>query len=90
MRYFCFLFLVVAFTANAVLVHYGAVYWSLLLCQSVFYATALLGWRFELPRGIRKITDIPAYFLMSNVAFAVAAFRFWKGDTLATWKPRGG
>ena len=90
MRYFCFLFLALAFAANAVLVHYGAVYSFLFLCQITFYSAALLGWRFELPREVRRVTDTPAYFLMSNVAFAVAAFRFWKGDTLATWKPRGG
>jgi hypothetical protein len=32
----------------------------------------------------------PAYLLMSYWAFAVASWRFVRGQTMATWKPRAG
>jgi hypothetical protein len=39
---------------------------------------------------LKKITIVPSYLLMSNVAFAIATFRFLRGDTMAVWKPRAG
>jgi hypothetical protein len=33
---------------------------------------------------------IPAYFLISNAAFTVAAIKFLQGETMATWQPRAG
>ena len=90
LRYIGFAFLLGTFLANAALASRGWFLRDLFVCQSAFYVLALIGWRAGLPRGIRRVTDIPAYFLMSNVAFAVATFRFLRGDTLATWKPRAG
>jgi hypothetical protein len=32
----------------------------------------------------------PAYLLVSYWAFAVASWRFLRGQTMATWRPRAG
>ena len=42
------------------------------------------------PNALRRLAGLPSYFLVSNVAFAVATLRFLRGETMATWRPRGG
>jgi cellulose synthase/poly-beta-1,6-N-acetylglucosamine synthase-like glycosyltransferase len=88
-RYFCFLFLSVAFAANLMLISNPG-YAVLFIAQTMIYVLALLGLRKGLPKVFRKVTSIPAYFLMSNVAFTVAAIKFLQGETMATWQPRAG
>jgi hypothetical protein len=60
------------------------------VAQSIAYLLAFVGLRKGMPRPIHKLTLIPAYFLMTNVAFAVAAIKFVQGETMATWQPRAG
>ena len=54
------------------------------------YALALLEMSGYAPRPLRRFTVVPAYLVMSNAAFAIATFRFLRGDTMATWRPRAG
>ena len=86
-RYFCFLFLLIAFLTNLMLVTSPG-FARLLIAQTLTYLLALIGLR----KGMlfRKLTLIPAYLLMTNMAFAVAAIRFLQGETMATWEPRAG
>jgi cellulose synthase/poly-beta-1,6-N-acetylglucosamine synthase-like glycosyltransferase len=88
-RYFCFLFLPIAFVTNLVLVS-TAGYAALFIAQTVIYLMGFVGLRKGVPRLFRKLTLIPAYFLATNVAFAVAAIKFCQGETMATWQPRSG
>jgi hypothetical protein len=88
-RYFSFLFLPIIFVSNLMLVSTPG-YAALFMAQMIVYLLALVGWRKDLPRPFRKLTFIPAYFLITNVAFAVAAFKFLQGETMATWQPRAG
>jgi len=88
-RYFCFLFLSIAFAANLMLISNPG-YAVLFIAQMMAYVLALLGLRKDLPKMFRKVTSIPAYFLMSNAAFTVAAIKFLRGETMATWQPRAG
>lgn len=88
-RYFCFLFLPIVLAMNLTLVSNPA-YGALFVAQTIFYLLALGGLRKDLPRALRKLTLIPAYFLMTNAAFAVAAIKFLQGETMATWQPRAG
>jgi cellulose synthase/poly-beta-1,6-N-acetylglucosamine synthase-like glycosyltransferase len=90
LRYLGFLFLGSALILNAVLVTHGVTFALLLLAQLFLYLCALLGLVRGLPRPLRALTALPTYFVMSNAAFAVAALRFARGDTLAVWKPRAG
>ena len=88
-RYFCFLFLSIAFATNLMLISSPG-YVVLLIAQTMAYLLALLGLRKGLPKFCSRVTSIPAYFLMSNVAFTVAAVKFLQGETMATWQPRAG
>jgi cellulose synthase/poly-beta-1,6-N-acetylglucosamine synthase-like glycosyltransferase len=90
LRYLGFLFLGSAIVLNALLASRGDLYTLLLLAQLLLYLFALIGLARGLPRALRALTALPTYFVMSNAAFAVAALRFVRGDTLATWKPRAG
>lgn len=86
-RYFCFLFLFIAFLTNLMLVASPG-YARLFIAQTLTYLLALIGLR----KGMlfRKLTLIPAYLLMTNMAFALAAIKFLQGETMATWEPRAG
>jgi hypothetical protein len=88
-RYFGFLFLPIAFVTNLMLVSTPG-YAALFIAQMIVYLLALVGWRKDLPRPFRKLTLVPAYFLISNAAFTVAAIKFLLGETMATWQPRAG
>jgi cellulose synthase/poly-beta-1,6-N-acetylglucosamine synthase-like glycosyltransferase len=88
-RYFSFLFLPVVFVSNLMLASTPA-YRALFIAQMMIYLLALVGWRKDLSGPFRKLTLIPTYFLMTNVAFALAAFKYLQGETMATWQPRAG
>lgn len=90
LRYLSFVFLALALALNAALATHSPVFAALLVCQAVFYALALAGLSRRLPNGLRLLTALPTYFVMSNVAFGIAALRFARGETMATWKPRAG
>jgi hypothetical protein len=80
----------VAFAANAALAASSPWYRALLLAQIAVYGLALLGLRAGLPRAVRALTVAPTYFIVSNVAFAFAVVKFFRGQTMATWQPRAG
>jgi len=88
-RYLCFLFLVIAFLTNLMLVSAPG-YAAFFLAQVIAYLLALGGLLKSWPSLFRSLTLTPAYFLVSNAAFAVAAIKFLKGETMATWQPRAG
>ena len=91
LRYTTVLLLPVALVANLTLAPHRAVYWWLLVAQLTGYALAVLGlWSSYLPPTLARLTAVPAYFLVSSAAFAVAVFRLLRGDTMATWQPRSG
>jgi len=90
LRYLSFLFLAGALMINAILAARNPSYIPLLLLQVAFYALALLGLTRNLPGALLRLTALPTYFLVSNVAFGIAAVRFARGDVVATWRPRAG
>lgn len=90
LRYLSFGFLGAALLLNLMLARRGGLFEALLACQIAFYALAAAGLIPRLPTALRRVTALPAYFLMSNAAFAIATVRFARGDVIATWKPRGG
>jgi cellulose synthase/poly-beta-1,6-N-acetylglucosamine synthase-like glycosyltransferase len=90
MRYGAFVFMPLAFAANAALALSSPWYRALFAAQLLIYALALLGLQTRLPRALRALTIVPTYFIVSNVAFGVAAVKFFRGQTMATWQPRAG
>jgi cellulose synthase/poly-beta-1,6-N-acetylglucosamine synthase-like glycosyltransferase len=90
LRYLGFLFMITALLSNAVLAHGSEFYYALLWLQIAIYSLAFLGLLPSLPRWLKQCTTIPSYLLLSNTAFAVATFRFLRGDSMAIWRPRAG
>jgi cellulose synthase/poly-beta-1,6-N-acetylglucosamine synthase-like glycosyltransferase len=90
LRYWTFVFLIAALLVNVILARSSPFYRWILALQIAAYALACLGLNTRLPRVLRKLSGLPSYFLVSNVAFAVATLRFVRGDAMATWRPRGG
>jgi cellulose synthase/poly-beta-1,6-N-acetylglucosamine synthase-like glycosyltransferase len=90
LRYLGFAFMVSALLSNMALAVDDVFYQGLLLLQIVAYALAIAGLAEKLPGWLKKITVVPSYLMMSNVAFAIATFRYLRGDTMAVWRPRAG
>lgn len=89
-RYFSFAFLAIALAANCMLAGRSEPFRVLLECQIAFYGLALAGLVGGLPVALKKLTALPAWFVVTNVAFGVAALRFVRGESVTTWKPRAG
>ena len=85
-----FLFLIAALISNVLLAKFSVFYQSLLILHVLVYAVAVLGLLRVLPAWLRRVTVVPSYLLMSYAAFAVASFKFLRGDAMATWRPRAG
>jgi cellulose synthase/poly-beta-1,6-N-acetylglucosamine synthase-like glycosyltransferase len=90
LRYTTVLLLPVALVANLTLAPFAALYQWLLVAQLAGYGLALLGLSSRLPPSLARLTAVPAYFVVSSAAFAVAVVRLLRGETMATWQPRGG
>ncbi|MHB8742780.1 MAG: glycosyltransferase family 2 protein [Sulfuricaulis sp.] len=90
LRYLTFLFLPIALAANFELAFTTPIYRWLLAVHLIAYGLALLGLAVGLPRILRKLTAVPSYFLLSNIAFSLAMLKFIRGETMATWRPRAG
>jgi hypothetical protein len=90
LRYTTVLLLPVALLTNLTLAPLASPYGWLLAAQLAAYGLGLLGLVPGLPPALARVTAVPAYFLVSSAAFAVAAVRLLRGDTVATWQPRGG
>lgn len=90
LRYMAFMFLIVAFVCNAILAISIPAYTVLLCFHLAGYTLALIGLRSTLPVWVKRMTVVPSYLLMTYTAFAVAAYKFLRGESFATWRPRGG
>jgi cellulose synthase/poly-beta-1,6-N-acetylglucosamine synthase-like glycosyltransferase len=90
LRYFCFIFLIVAFVSNFMLWPAGDLYRGLLITQILCYLSAIISSRLK-NKGIRiKVFYLINYFVLLNAASAHAYFYFIKNKKITTWTPRGG
>jgi len=90
LRYLTFVFLLVAFTASGVLAMRTTGFRLLFELELLAVLLAIVGLKKGLPSLLRRVTGLASYFLISNAAFAVAMLRIVRGETMATWRPRGG
>lgn len=90
LRYMAFVFLVTALASNLVLAIGSPFYQVLLVLHLLCYALAACGLLGVGRNTMGMLSVAPAYLLMSYWAFAVASWRFVRGQTMATWKPRSG
>ena len=86
LRYMSFLPLALASLLNIWLVSAGPLYQGLLAGQVLFWLAALLGRAGISWAPIR----FSLYFLLLNVASALAFARFLRGERIVTWQPRLG
>jgi cellulose synthase/poly-beta-1,6-N-acetylglucosamine synthase-like glycosyltransferase len=90
LRYGAFLFMAAALASNAVLALHQPAYRWLLAAHLAGYALALLGLTRAGTGPLRALTVVPSYLLMTYAAFALATWKFLRGQSMATWKPRAG
>ncbi|MEO8384007.1 MAG: glycosyltransferase family 2 protein [Betaproteobacteria bacterium] len=90
LRYMAFVFLLIALICNAMLAMNSVLYQAILLAHVAVYGIALIGLINRAPSWMRRVTVVPSYLVMSYAAFAVATFKFLRGDAMATWRPRAG
>ena len=89
-RYLAYVFLLTALVSNLVLAAGQPLYQVLLLLHLACYALAACGLLGIGRRQLGIASVAPAYLLVSYWAFAVASWRFLRGQTMATWRPRAG
>jgi cellulose synthase/poly-beta-1,6-N-acetylglucosamine synthase-like glycosyltransferase len=84
LRWFGWLYAVVAFGATLMLTARGQGYALLLAAQALFYLMALAGWAAGGRRG--RLLAVPFYFCMINAAAFRGAIRFLSGRRMAIWE----
>lgn len=77
-------FLIAVFISNVLLVSSSPVYLAILIAQICFYALAVYGWVQQSLQGVLKI---PMFFLIVNVAIAVAWWKYFTGERVVLWTP---
>lgn len=87
LRYAVPLMLLAVFASSLALA-FGSQFFSIILTlQVLFYLGALSGWVLE-RLGLRSsVLVIPLYFVLANLASAIAFYRFVRGERFATWEP---
>lgn len=91
LRYGGFVFMLLALLSNVWLAVGGSQpYVALLALHLLIYVLALAGLAGVGGKLLRPVTVVPAYLLVSYVAFGLATLRFFRGQTMATWQPRAG
>ena len=90
LRYMAFVFLATALVSNLALAAGQPFYRVLLALHLACYGLAACGLLGVGRRQLGMACIAPAYLLMSYWAFAVASWRFMRGRTMATWRPRAG
>jgi len=58
-----------------------------LTLQAAFYLMALAGWLLERAGAPISLLAMPLYFVLANLASAVAFYKFLRGEKYARWEP---
>ena len=88
LRYLSFAPLAVSLVLGFWLAHRGGVYALIAAGQVTVLVLAWVGWRRgEAGGGLRKLS---LYFVLVNIASALAAGKFVKGERIVVWNPRVG
>jgi cellulose synthase/poly-beta-1,6-N-acetylglucosamine synthase-like glycosyltransferase len=87
LRYAVIVLLFLTLITSGMLAGHSVFYMAAFALQALFYLLALAGWGLE-KVGIRlTVLVIPLYFVMANLACAIAFFRFLRGERFAKWEP---
>jgi hypothetical protein len=89
LRYLVPFFLIIAFAANIALVHEAAFYQILLLGQTLFYSSALMGYKLRHRTwGRIKLFYVPLYFCLANTAALLGILSLLRGKRITIWQPQ--
>jgi len=85
---YCVPIMLFAVLLSSIYLSFGSQFFSVILTlQVLFYLGALSGWVLE-RLGLRSsVLVIPLYFVLANLASAIAFYRFVRGERFATWEP---
>jgi len=90
LRYLCFVFLGAALVSNIFLLQKGLFYQAVFLFQAANYIAAIPVFAGKTGSLVSRITAVPRYFVLLNVAAAHAFGKFIMGRKQAIWTPRKG
>lgn len=81
-------FVMLALLASSLLLASGSpFYTSILIAQIFFYLLAFGGWIVESSGRHLALVAIPFYFVLANLASALAFYKFVRGETYTRWEP---
>jgi cellulose synthase/poly-beta-1,6-N-acetylglucosamine synthase-like glycosyltransferase len=90
LRYLCFLFLLIAYVTNWLLLGNGGGYKAILVLQHVGYMSALVAPRIKVVGIWGNLLTFSRYFFLLNLAAAHAFGKFLLGKKQLIWTPRKG
>jgi len=87
MRYLVPVFLAIVFVTSVILAPHSPFYALVLLAQIIFLAMAAVAWTLERTGKSNRLVALPYYFVLTNVASILAAYKFLTGERYARWEP---
>ncbi|CAN5327593.1 glycosyltransferase family 2 protein [soil metagenome] len=87
LRYAVPLVLFVFLAISSVMSAWSTFYAVALAGQVLFYSLAFIGWLFERTGKRISLLAMPLYFVLANLASAVAFYKFLRGETYTRWDP---
>lgn len=87
LRYAVPLILLTLIVTTTLLAASSIVFAALLTLQITFYAMALAGWLMERTGRRLSLLAMPLYFVLANLASALAFYKFLRGETYTRWEP---
>jgi hypothetical protein len=90
LRYLCFVFLIVAYLSNLLLLQEGLFYKSFFILQNMAYFAAILSPLLVKYKIVSKLLYLPRYFALLNFASAHAFLKYLMRQKQVFWQPRKG
>lgn len=87
LRYAVPLFLVTLLASSAVLAPRSPLYAAAFAAQALFYLAAAAALLLERAGARSRLLALPQFFVLANVAAALAFFKFLRGVSYARWEP---
>jgi cellulose synthase/poly-beta-1,6-N-acetylglucosamine synthase-like glycosyltransferase len=87
LRYAVPLFLILILISSLVLAFHSLFFTVIYALQVLFYLAAFIGWILEKKNVKIGVFAIPLYFVLANLASALAFYKFMQGENYARWEP---
>jgi cellulose synthase/poly-beta-1,6-N-acetylglucosamine synthase-like glycosyltransferase len=87
LRYAVPLFLILILISSLILAFHSLFFTAVYALQVLFYLAAFIGWILEKKNVKIGVFAIPLYFVLANLASALAFYKFMQGENYARWEP---